>query len=142
MWRTNITTCLLAPLACELGDLAADCALETIRSAYELNLVDEGIVQFEFIESQIAAGEETVRRALEYCRPTGMPDTIAELSQWAAFREKPPRPPSTPKPQPARVPRLHSPLGGDVRPEPVSTIRADAKVGRNDPCPCGSGKKF
>jgi preprotein translocase subunit SecA len=25
---------------------------------------------------------------------------------------------------------------------PTKPIRADAKVGRNDPCPCGSGKKF
>lgn len=26
------------------------------------------------------------------------------------------------------------------RPEPVR--RAEPKVGRNDPCPCGSGRKF
>ena len=25
---------------------------------------------------------------------------------------------------------------------PPKTVRAEAKVGRNDPCPCGSGKKF
>ena len=25
---------------------------------------------------------------------------------------------------------------------PVQTIRSDDKVGRNDPCPCGSGKKY
>jgi preprotein translocase subunit SecA len=36
--------------------------------------------------------------------------------------------------QPARV-------GGDDA--PVSTVRRDEpKVGRNDPCPCGSGKKY
>lgn len=28
----------------------------------------------------------------------------------------------------------------DPRPEPVR--RAEPKVGRNDPCPCGSGKKY
>ncbi|MDM8005027.1 MAG: SEC-C metal-binding domain-containing protein [Phycisphaerae bacterium] len=28
-------------------------------------------------------------------------------------------------------------------PKPVEPIRADKKeVGRNDPCPCGSGKKY
>jgi preprotein translocase subunit SecA len=27
-------------------------------------------------------------------------------------------------------------------PKPVPTVRAVAKVGRNDPCPCGSGKKY
>ena len=25
---------------------------------------------------------------------------------------------------------------------PIKPIRADKKVGRNDPCPCGSGKKY
>ena len=33
--------------------------------------------------------------------------------------------------------------GGGLFPEPVVTYRREeAKVGRNDPCPCGSGKKF
>jgi preprotein translocase subunit SecA len=26
--------------------------------------------------------------------------------------------------------------------KPQPAVRASAKVGRNDPCPCGSGKKF
>ena len=25
---------------------------------------------------------------------------------------------------------------------PVEQVHADEKVGRNDPCPCGSGKKY
>jgi hypothetical protein len=37
-------------------------------------------------------------------------------------------------PRPART-------GGDDA--PIKTVRRDeAKVGRNDPCPCGSGKKY
>jgi preprotein translocase subunit SecA len=41
--------------------------------------------------------------------------------------------PGGPGPQPARV-------GGD---DVIKTVRRDEpKVGRNDPCPCGSGKKF
>jgi hypothetical protein len=130
---------MLAPLACELGDLAAETAVETIRSAYQRKLVDESIVDLAFIESQIAAGEETVNRELEYCRPTGMPDTIAELGHWAAFREEPP-----PKPNPRQtpVPRPHL-LSSDVsRSQAVTSVRGGHKVGRNDPCPCGSGKKF
>lgn len=27
-------------------------------------------------------------------------------------------------------------------PPPVEPIRAEGTVGRNDPCPCGSGKKY
>ena len=32
--------------------------------------------------------------------------------------------------------------GGDGSVQVQQVVRADAKVGRNDICPCGSGKKF
>jgi preprotein translocase subunit SecA len=48
----------------------------------------------------------------------------------------PPRPTGLPS-RPAAPPRV----GGDDA--PVQTVRRDEpKVGRNDPCPCGSGKKY
>jgi preprotein translocase subunit SecA len=31
---------------------------------------------------------------------------------------------------------------GAAQAEPPKPVRAAAKVGRNDPCPCGSGKKY
>ncbi len=31
---------------------------------------------------------------------------------------------------------------GQEAPEPVTVRRESPKIGRNDPCPCGSGKKF
>lgn len=133
---------LLAPLACELGDLAAEVALETLRSAYARHLVDESIVDLAFIESQIAAGEQTVMKALEYCRPTGMPDTIEELSGWAGFQEAPKPKPKQPIPPPAHIPAPHLPFSDIDPPATVTAVRGSRKVGRNDPCPCGSGKKF
>src|SRR5262249_46367798 len=46
------------------------------------------------------------------------------------------------RPQPAQM--VMSGGGGPQRqPAKVETIRRDGdKVGRNDPCPCGSGKKY
>ena len=35
-----------------------------------------------------------------------------------------------------------SPLARASRPENATVVRTHPKVGRNDPCPCGSGKKF
>jgi len=32
--------------------------------------------------------------------------------------------------------------GGDAAAKPAEPVHAGAKVGRNDPCPCGSGKKY
>jgi preprotein translocase subunit SecA len=45
---------------------------------------------------------------------------------------------SLPPPKPKQQPMYFS--GG--QPEQRTVKRQDAKVGRNDPCPCGSGKKF
>ena len=56
-----------------------------------------------------------------------------------------------PAPQPApaaaaaAAPTQHHVGRGAIRPQPVMGQPAAgglAKVGRNDPCPCGSGKKF
>ena len=33
-------------------------------------------------------------------------------------------------------------LSGKSRPENAQVVRITPKVGRNDPCPCGSGKKY
>lgn len=53
-------------------------------------------------------------------------DTLAELSTWSAFDPK----------YLAKQKRLQTPSISDPRAKPF------AKVGRNDPCPCGSGRKF
>ena len=52
-------------------------------------------------------------------------DSYQSLKDWAWFIEPPKSKPSL--------------LFGD----PVETVfREDPKIGRNDPCPCGSGKKY
>jgi len=133
---------MLAPLACELGDLAAESSLEIIRTAFQRMLVDESVVNLTHIEDQIAAGEETIAGTLEYCGPSGMPDTITELSRWAAFRDEPRRSRRKPTPLPARVPRpyLLSDKASQAKTAPV--VSGSQKVGRNALCPCGSGKKL
>jgi preprotein translocase subunit SecA len=35
-----------------------------------------------------------------------------------------------------------SPMQGASRPDGATVVRSQPKVGRNDPCPCGSGKKY
>ncbi|MCC6839678.1 MAG: preprotein translocase subunit SecA [Flavobacteriales bacterium] len=41
---------------------------------------------------------------------------------------------------PAGTQRMPPPPG--PRPQPVQPVRVEKKAGRNDPCPCGSGKKY
>jgi preprotein translocase subunit SecA len=57
-------------------------------------------------------------------------------SMAAVRREAPPAPPASPLGLPRPASHSH-----DNR--PAETVRREApKVGRNDPCPCGSGKKY
>ena len=131
----------IEPLICTLNDFVAEEALGTIREAFKKNLVDTSIVDLDSVESWIAQGVDVFQHILQRCRPTGMPDTIAELSGWAAFSEQPPRVSKTPVPQ-DQLPQPKLPRPDFARPQPVTSIRSDVKVGRNDPCPCGSGQKF
>lgn len=63
-------------------------------------------------KTMFASADE--RRARMF-KPGYIRDTVEELSGWACFNE----------------------------PEPTDTYtRAQPKIGRNDPCPCGSGKKY
>ena len=38
--------------------------------------------------------------------------------------------------------RMAAITGDNEPPQKAQPIRVDKKVGRNDPCPCGSGKKY
>jgi preprotein translocase subunit SecA len=33
-------------------------------------------------------------------------------------------------------------IGGDETSQATQVVRSEEKIGRNDPCPCGSGKKY
>ena len=62
---------------------------------------------------------------------------IAEAESPPSVAQVPP----TPSPAPARY-VLQGASGTDTVTEPKTVRRQGAKVGRNAPCPCGSGKKY
>jgi hypothetical protein len=73
---------------------------------------------------------------------------VEELRHWSAFRDDAAEDNEyDPEPLFAPVARIDDDFGGDASnrraPNAEDTIRYEApKVGRNDPCPCFSGKKF
>ncbi len=133
-------------LVAELASYAPHEAQAEIQQAYNQRLVDRSIVSLDFVEDAIAEGESRFQEELRRCRQTGVPDAVKELSRWHAFRE--------PKDIPAAIDSESDAAwdwdedgaaeGEDVDPwAPGGTIRhTAARVSRNDPCPCGSGKKF
>jgi hypothetical protein len=58
------------------------------------------------------------------------------MQEMRGFFQAPAKPPLAPKPAPAKE------RGDFLERKPAPFLRSEKQVGRNDPCPCGSGKKF
>lgn len=140
---------IIGGLVCVLSSLWPIEAEAEIREAFDRNLVDLFLIDREFVEGSIENGESAMYEELANCPPTGIDDTIEELRPWAAFRERPAKrstSPPTCTPPPWTTPTTLATKVTDERAprEPLASPvegRRD-RVGRNDPCPCGSGKKF
>lgn len=93
-------------------DLYPEEIYEEIKEAFEKDMVDETILDLKFVDQKLAQGKEKVLAELQDKRNGPIVDTIKEMEWWAGFREPPQK----------------------------QVIKK--KVGRNEPCPCGSGKKY
>jgi hypothetical protein len=104
-----------------------------VKKAFDRGFIDSHILGFDHFEEDLRRG---IERPGEPCRPddrdgTLFGDTIEELSWWYCFSEQyradQERWRRQAEANRARSQRLENPFKG---------------IGRNDPCPCGSGKKF
>jgi hypothetical protein len=113
LWGSLVSACC---------DLYPEELLPEIERAFDDDLVETFVVGRDSVEQVMSEGKErTLRRSVG---KGPIEDTVAEMSWWAAFRgnesKAANRAPTIPQRSPVKA----------------------AKVGRNDPCPCGSGKKF
>jgi hypothetical protein len=124
-------------LVCSVADLPAPELLEDVRQAYAEGLVDETVAGLEGIERDVNAPKPCWQD-----RKHLITDAFAEMEWWSSFHPEDSRPKKLPKlDAPMTPPQLPAPDADsdDVAPQPY--VR-EPKVGRNDPCPCGSGKKY
>jgi hypothetical protein len=120
-------------LVCAVADLPAPELLAEVRQTYAEGLIDESVADLAGIERDLAAPKPG--RPEDHGLVT---DAISEMEHWACFHSEDSRPiepvePEVPRPPPSPAPPAY------VAPKPL--VRGP-KVGRNDPCPCGSGKKY
>jgi hypothetical protein len=102
------------------GELIAD-----IERAYEDGLVEPGYIGWADVNDDLARGkDQMLARLAETSHHRLVEDTVREMEWWACFHENK---------------RTRSPT---PRTDSVQVKRDKPKTGRNDPCPCGSGKKF
>jgi hypothetical protein len=94
-------------------DLYPEEIYNEIKEVFEKDLVDDSILDLKFVDQQLAKGKEAVLAQLQVKRYTLIDDTIKEMEWWAAFRQP-----------------------------PQNQVIKKKKIGRNEPCPCGSGKKY
>jgi hypothetical protein len=128
---------VITPVINSLIDLYPEEAYDEIKRAYDVGLADEFMLSFEDVERQIDCGKERTLGELKR-KPESIEDTVAELQRWAAFRPRPPKPASKPAHRELSPPRAIVPA-----PQPQTALRSsEPRVGRNEPCPCGSGKKY
>ena len=112
------------------SDLYPEELLDDIEHAYEEGLVDPGYIGFDDVKRDLATGKDRIlARLADDPHRRLVEDTVAEMGWWACFRED----------------RAKNSAHADPDSKPIrdSQIRrATPKTGRNEPCPCGSGKKY
>lgn len=92
---------------------------EDIKQLYARDAVDTFFIRRQTVNTTLTRSKEHVLgKNQQLTQYKYIDDTIAELQGWAGFQ-----------PEPAQTTENHSPV--KVK-----------KVGRNEPCPCGSGKKY
>jgi hypothetical protein len=116
-------------LADSCADLCPEEVMEELRKAYEENLVDPSVIGWDDVEEALALGQEAAM--IRLCSKRHLiSDVHKELSWWYCFNKD--------HPAPVLDRFLTSPESDAIDP----IYKTEPKVGRNDPCPCGSGKKY
>lgn len=121
-------------LVCAVTDLPAPELLEEVRQAYNEGLVDEWVVDLKSVERDLASPKRW--RQEGYALIT---DAITDMEGWACFHSDEPYFTAQAKLEPSEA--SVGPLAS-VDYGPATPFIREPKIGRNDPCPCGSGKKY
>ena len=148
-------------LADAVGHLPAPELLDAVKQSFEEDLHEDNPSGFKYIVADAEMSRKS-RAKLMAERYDLIRNTVDEMSWWAAFDEE--ENAKRRRAQDGNVPRddagpreVHDAGSfGDVEKESADRamretgvvsaggqfVRQEPKVGRNDPCPCGSGKKF
>jgi hypothetical protein len=106
--------------------------LGDIEQAYEEGLVASGFIGFDDVQRHVSMGKDSALASLANSPHHRLvEDTVKEMGWWHCFRDG--RAKGTARaPKGKRAPTVVSSQIDSTKP----------KTGRNEPCPCGSGKKY
>jgi uncharacterized protein DUF1186/SEC-C motif-containing protein len=134
----------ISALVTTLADLAPREAMAEIEEAFQRDLVDESWVGLDDVKQCANRTEAEMLADLRRYRRGKLTDMIAELEGWASFFEDDFDLSDTGlSPLVDRTTELPYLSAAPLFDQSDSTVRVTTpRIGRNDPCPCGSGKKF
>jgi hypothetical protein len=115
-------------------DLYPEELMEDIHRAYADGLVDPSNVSPDDVDKVLKRGRERALADMRGFRKGLIGDVAEEISWWACFRE------NVDAELPGFIP--YDDDGFWLPPVVETVVRAEPKIGRNDPCPCGSGRKY
>jgi Protein of unknown function (DUF1186)/SEC-C motif len=119
-------------LAAVCADLCPAEVEEDLRQTYEEGLIDPRHIAWEEIPEASAEGPEVALERVKK-RYTLIEDVVEEMGRWASPKDE--------EGFEEEEEDSFDPLFEDLEvQEPYR--RSQPKIGRNQPCPCGSGKKF
>jgi len=120
------------------GELGFASTVPLIQKAFDDHLCDPWFYGFDEILEQAANGGKEGWEE----DSTLIEDTIKETSWWAAWEKSDDPEDDHDDADEDELEDWQAALLEDYVPETTTVVRDAPKVGRNDPCPCGSGKKF
>jgi hypothetical protein len=120
-------------LAAESADIEALTIFTALRRAYDEGLIDPQTIGRSELDDVEASPRGALLERLKDRHPP-IDDIAHATSWWARF--------GTPTSYRRAEQLAALAATGDFDDAPRAPYRAPVKVGRNDPCPCGSGKKY
>lgn len=135
-------------LANACADLGPEEVMAELRQAYEDELIDPTSINWEDVEEALEIGPNEALEGLRGHR-TLITNTIDDMRWWACFdansneHEREDNAEVLEDDAEVWEDDLALPPLFDPEPDfPEPYIRTEPKIGRNEPCPCGSGKKY
>ena len=128
---------IYASIACCCDDIYPEELYQTLLDCFDRGLIDTSVIGKTDLSRSMEKGKKAILDGLEAdTRCDFVNDVIAELEWWACFQPEKSEKPSF-------VPSVYEqPSIQDYNETDNSPYVRDIKVGRNDPCPCGSGQKY
>jgi Protein of unknown function (DUF1186)/SEC-C motif len=123
------------------SDLYPEEVYDKIKEAFDGGLIDGLMIDLGSVDKQLAVGKEaTLARLRENSHLHLIENAIEEMEWWAWYENRAKR--KTKSISSGKSIFENFPLTTRMEAKAQMPIRVAPKVGRNYPCPCGSGKKY